>query len=273
MNKKVVTSLVVVLIFLIPAVVAQSVSPISEGHDLVPISNWTASLVGIIAIALFCLIAVLFEKKLRKHHKKALFASLVLIVSAITIYFIATTIFINTVAETNGPVHWHADFEILRCGQEIDLVDPTGLSNKVGTPLLHEHNDNRIHVEGSVIHKSDMNLKNFFTVVGAELTKDSFTIPTNEGSVKLKSGDMCNGRPAQLQVFVYKVINAHTTQRTGFQVVQTKLENPEEYLYSPYINVPPGDCIIIELDEEKLTTNKICPTYQVALEKGDLTLI
>lgn len=64
----------------------------------------------------------------------------------------ASTIYLNVKADSGGPVHWHADFEIWACGNQLELKDPYEfLSNKVGTPTLHEHDDQRIHLEGVVV--------------------------------------------------------------------------------------------------------------------------
>src|SRR3990170_2868404 len=105
-------------------------------------------------------------------------------------------LYINTNSLTGGPVHWHAQFEIWICGEKVELVNPTGLSNKVGTEMLHEHNDDFIHIEGVVHDFEDINLHAFFEAAGGEFMKDSLMIPTNEGSVEVKNGDTCpNGQP------------------------------------------------------------------------------
>ena len=82
--------------------------------------------------------------------KKIIFTLMVIVVVGPTAYFIVTTISINLTSETGGPVHWHADFKIFACGEELSSPAPVGLSNKIGTPLFHEHGDRRIHVEGVV---------------------------------------------------------------------------------------------------------------------------
>lgn len=168
-------------------------------------------------------------------------------VLSITAYLIWSTISINLASVTKGPVHWHGDFEIYNCGRKVDLVDPKGLDNKVGTALLHEHNDNRIHVEGPVIDYKDISLGQFFEVVGG---------------LPLESQIECNGYPGVVQVFVYK-----TEENTFYQ---EKIVNFANYVLSPHSSIPPGDCIIIELDREKDKTEKLCTFYQVAIQKGEL---
>jgi len=74
-----------------------------------------------------------------------------------------------------------------------------------------------------------------------------------------------------LQAFLYRIVNAYPNQKKGFLYEQVKLENFADYVLSPYVNVPPGDCIIIEFDEEKDTTDKICETYSASIQKGYMT--
>ena len=52
--------------------------------------------------------------------------------------------------------------------------------------------------------------------------------------------------------------------------IEQKLIDFEGYLLSPYSNVPPGDCIIIEFSEEKDFTDKMCDTYRQSIQKGDM---
>ena len=163
---------------------------------------------------------------------------------------------------TDGPVHFHADFQIWNCGKEVDLINPTGWDNKVGTPLLHEHNDNRIHVEGPVLDYKDISLGNFFKVVGGFLTDTVLNVPTNSGVVTMQSGNMCDGEVGFLQVFVYR-----TTDKT---FSQEKITDGANYVLSSHSSIPPGDCIIIEFDKEKVQTDRICTFYQIAKEKGEI---
>lgn len=176
-------------------------------------------------------------------------------VLSITAYLIWSTISINQASITKGPVHWHGDFEIWNCGKELDLIDPKGLFNRVGTPVLHEHNDKRIHVEGAVMQTSDISLREFFRVVGGKMTPFSLKIPTNDGVIEMKNGDLCRGDHGQFQVFAYQ------TKGDGFS--QQKLQDPLNYVLSPYSSIPPGDCIILEFDVPKERTDKICLQYRI----------
>lgn len=200
--------------------------------------------------------------------KIAIFSLIVVVVVVTTVYAAGSTIYLNVVSQTKGPVHWHADFEVWSCGEKIDLEDASGLANRIGTSTFHEHGDDRIHLEGVVVEYGEVSLHNFFHVIGGQLEGDSLSIPTNDGIIELQNGEQCNGKEGKLQVFVYKINNPDERKQWVYE--QTKLEGFEDYVLSPHSNVPPGDCIIIEFDNDKDSTDKICETYKIAVDKGEL---
>src|SRR3990172_8278827 len=112
---------------------------------------WSIKVVSVTAVLVTFIFLIVFLTKNRESLKKYFFLAIAVPVTFTTIFLVGATLYVNQVSSTGGPVHWHADFEIYDCGQKIDLVDPTGLSNKIGTATLHEHNDNRVHVEGVVL--------------------------------------------------------------------------------------------------------------------------
>jgi len=239
----------------------------------ITLESLTSSSLNYVLIASFIvgvMIIVSFLKKEKTEKQKmALFLGIIIPVILSTAFLAGSTVYLNLVSATQGPVHWHADFEIWNCGEKLDLIDPEGFLNRVGTSVFHEHGDDRIHVEGVVVDLQNASLHHFFEVVGGELTAESFTVPTNEGMVSVRNGNECKGI-GNVQVFVYKITNPDPTKRTGFTFVQQKLENFPDYILSPYSNIPPGDCIIVEFDQEKERTDHICETYRIALEKGDI---
>src|SRR3989344_115684 len=85
-------------------------------------------------------------------YKKFFFLSITIPVAMVTLYLAGHTLYENAISVTGGPVHWHADYQVWHCGERIDLVDPNFPSNKIGTPLLHEHDDDRVHMEGTVVN-------------------------------------------------------------------------------------------------------------------------
>lgn len=218
----------------------------------------------ILAAVILAILTILSLILGQKNHylKYFLFGGFILVALSNTIYLSGATIYLNQQSSTGGPVHWHADFEIYNCGQRVDLKDPEGFSNKVGTEVVHEHNDNRIHIEGVILDEHDASLGHFFKALGGELHQDHISIPTADGLLELENGQKCNGEAGILQVFVYR------SEQDSFY--QQKLEEPPKYIISPHSQIPPGDCIIVELDRPKEKTDKICTFYQVAKEKGEL---
>ena len=225
---------------------------------------------GSIAVAALVAIAIIKQQKLSEHQKKLLFTGIAAAVIIVTLFLVGSTIYLNAISATKGPVHWHADFEIWLCGEKVSLKDPTSLANRIGTSSFHEHNDARIHLEGVMIDESHADLHTFFEALGGKLEKGFIAVPTNDGLKEARDGSLCSSKPAKLQVFRYKVINAVKNKKSGFVTVQEKIADFTDYVLSPYSNVPPGDCIIIEFAEEKEKTGHLCRSYETAKQNGDL---
>lgn len=228
-----------------------------------------------IVIAVFIFSAVPFlilffsRKNISKKH--TYFWIVVYLVSAITLVIIFDTINLTINSETKGPVHWHADFQIWKCGERLDIVEPEKIVNRIGTRLVHEHGDNRVHVEGIIKDLKSADLHNFFEVIGGSLSENSFSILTNNDVIKASDGELCDGEKGEVQIFLYVVTNVMDNQKSGFLVEQLKVN--ENYVLSPYQDVPPGDCIIVEFDKRKEKTDKICDTYQLAVEQGKMVMV
>ncbi len=196
--------------------------------------------------------------------KPWLFWSMAVVVVVVTFILIGSTVYLNTVSLSGGPVHRHADFEMWACGEELELENPSGfLSNKIGTPVLHEHDDKRIHLEGVVVEQRDGSLGKFMEVTGGSITPNSIVFPTNDGKRSYVNGQTCDGQPAELHVFLYQ-----TTENDRYTL--RKLEKPAEYTISDESVVPPGDCIVMEFAPPKQTTDRMCRQYEVALDIGEL---
>ena len=201
------------------------------------------------------------NKKLFTKVRLLLFILITIVIIITTSLFIIYTIMVNYNAITKGPVHWHADFEVFRCNERLELIDPKSkILNKVGTSLFHEHNDNRIHIEGTVSKENEISLSAFLSVVGGKMSNEELSFPTNQGIINMKNGDECNNQKAELQVFLYKIKDN--------SVILEKIINPKDYIISPYANIPPGDCLIIEFDVLKNKTDKICKTLEISIQKG-----
>ena len=214
-----------------------------DHSELYPLSQLTAAGYGSIAFGALIIVILLFHKIMNDVVKKIVYFSIIIMVSLVTIYLVLTTLHLNIISITKGPVHWHADFEIWVCDKEINLAKPKSfLSNKQGVDLLHAHNDNRIHVEGVLLDKKQASLGAFFYAIGGTLSNDGLIIPTDDGLVSYHEGDLCNEKPAKLYVFV----NGNL------------IDNPSAYVISPYEKVPPGDRIkfvFTEKSVEKINLN------------------
>jgi len=236
------------------------------------IKETTMNLIFIAAaiLAVLTFLSTVYIKKIEKKPvlKTFIFSAIVFVVVGVTLYAAGSTIYLNVISETKGPVHWHADFEVWNCGEKLDLANPSGLANRIGSTTFHEHGDDRIHMEGVVVKIRDVSLHNFFHVVGATLEQKSMKFPTESGVVEVTNGNSCNGAAGEMQVFVYKINNPG--ERKNWVYEQIKLEDIEGYVLSAHSNVPAGDCIIIEFDQAKDSTDKICETYKIARDKGEL---
>lgn len=220
-------------------------------------------------LLVFLAMTSLLVRRPKEKFKKTVFVLMVIAIVTPTLYFIVTTLYLNFISDTKGPVHWHADFRIFACGEELVLRGPdTRLSNKVGTPTFHHHDDQRIHVEGVVLDTRNFELADFFEIVGGHLTENSFTLPTPDGERSFTNGDSCpDGRKGVWQVFVYQ-----TSKHDPTVARQIKLNQYTEYLPAPEVTVPPGDCMILEFDEPREKTKRLCHFYQIEKEKGNMTI-
>jgi len=223
-----------------------------------------AVVAGILLVVL--VIIALFNEQANERVKKFIFWPMVAVIALSTLFFLGATLYTNFTSLTKGPVHWHADFQIIACGQQIEPLNASGISNKIGSNLLHEHEDRRIHIEGVVMQKGDVTLKNFFAVQGGTLLERSFAIPTNEGLSRYANGDQCaNGEIGKWQLFVYRTKESIARQE--------KLEDFVNYVPSPHTTVPPGDCIIFEFGPEKTQTDALCEFYQLEVNKNKLEIV
>ena len=206
-----------------------------EEEPTIPWPIWTVVGYGSVLFGVLVFLMVKLKKRMKSKMKQFVYSLVVLTVGFVSLYLIITTIFLNVTSETGGPVHWHADYEVWACGEKLTLIDPKFPSNKVGTPVLHDHGDNRIHVEGVISNMLDASLHAFFKIIGGELTKTTLGFPTNEKYRHYENDMLCaSGNPGILYVFV-----------NGEEV-----DDFAEYVLAPYETIPPGDTIKIIFTDE-----------------------
>jgi len=192
--------------------------------------------IALVIIFLVLIYSVFSIEKMSENQKKISFALIAGTTILATMFIVFVTIQTNLDSETGGPVHWHADFEVWVCGEELNLKEPTGLDNKIGINLLHHHNDNRIHVEGIPNEIKDIKLWNFFKIIEGEFTNETISILTEDkGLVTKTNGDLCNGQPGKLQFYV----NGESNSEFG------------EYIVAPFSTIPPGDFFHIVFDSKE----------------------
>lgn len=253
-----------------------------------------------IALVILVLISAAIKDRMPKL-KLPIFVLIAFTMVGTTAVLLTSTIYLNVKSESGGPVHWHSEIEFWSCGAELNLRDPVGfLSNKIGTATYHEHNDKHIHLEGVVVQKShDASLGKFMEVTGGYINHSALAIPLNKdqetwftggeqldgdgqrpenfglatnenkwitndqkGAVlALNNGEYCSGsheKPAEVQVFVYSFDKATNTY------AQRKLDSPAEYVMREESSLgPPSDCVIVEYDQPKTHTDKLCEQYGV----------
>ncbi len=226
------------------------------------------NVVGISALALIVLVAYSIKKKPRKEKiKKMLFVGIAFFAIASNLYLAGATIYTNTVSPTGGPVHWHTDYELWSCGERMDLIDPTGIDNRVGTWEVHEHNDDRMHIEGTILNMEQATFHHFFETVGSTFDEKGIVFPSTHGNIFIPREGVCQGKKAELQAFLYRVTNPSEAKQ--WKYTQTKLGYPFDTIMAPYSSVPSGDCLIIEYDVPKAQTDKRCASYDSAENRGE----
>ncbi len=217
---------------------------------------------GSIWITIFLAIAVL-KKNQNEETKQFLFWGITIPIIFVSLILVGTTLQKNIQSVTRGPVHWHADFEIYACGERVTLRSPEGLANRIGNPVVHEHGDSRMHVEGTVKQFKDVAVEQFFKEIGGSASANHLTIPTNDGMVTWQNGQNCKNIPGIWQAFLYRP--------EGKNLIQTKLQDFSQHVLAPYSTIPPGDCIILEFGSPiKSRTDHMCNFYQIAVKKGEL---
>ena len=82
-----------------------------------------ASINAVILVVISCI---------SKKYKRALFLGIVIPIAIATIFLVSSTIITNIHSSSDGPVHWHADYELWACEEKLNVINPTGLSIMLG---------------------------------------------------------------------------------------------------------------------------------------------
>jgi len=224
-----------------------------EGHekahradpiDYLPIDPFFIALYVFAIIIVLAVISIVFQNRMSEPVKKIFFIVIAVSVIAVTLYAAGSTVYLNVISESGGPIHWHADFEIWECNEQIiNLISPEGLSNRIGSSVFHHHNDFRIHVEGLVINKEDVSLGNFFNTIGGEFDGTTLSLVLADGSTKtISNGDTCSdGNPGK-----WRLYRKNSTTEQFEENIEL-----EKYIIQPHFVVPPGDFLLLVFDTEE----------------------
>lgn len=168
------------------------------------------------------------------------------------------------------------EYRIFVCGEEIFLkADAKSLITK-RNGLFSRSNDGSIIADGVFSNIDDILLTSFVDAAGGVLEfsneqKNIFRIPTDTGFREFQSGDLCNGKKADLYVIHHKV-ETSTKPRSIYSRIMWKYF--DYVLINNYDRVPLGDCFIFIFDSEDALGRPWprCASYEEALTAGELIL-
>lgn len=221
---------------------------------------------GVIACLLLAAVSFYREDDLTMHDKNVLMNAFLVAVLVPSFYTAGAFVHQSQTSWSGGEIHYHADYEVLveQDGElrALDLIDPSNfcgsdymctLNDRTGITEYHEHNDNRIHLEGVFETRSEATLAAFFETFGGELSNTRLVYPTNEEVVEVEE----NG--GNLKVIVRRGTggNRHwcvigdDVSRDETCVNQYTGElatSPSGYIVSPYKKGPSLDDIFVIYD-------------------------
>lgn len=231
--------------------------------------------VGTTATLLISAISVYREEQLNLRDKKLLMNGLLIAVLVPSLYTAGAFVHESETSWSGGEIHYHADFEVLveENGEmrELNLVDPGNfcgdtshestlmckLNDRTGATNYHEHNDDRIHLEGTFKTMEEASLSAFFETFDGELSNGKLVFPTNDRVVEKQD----NGK--KLKVLVHRGVagNRHwcaigddvpEEDICVNQYIGEPADSPSEYVVSPYSRGPNLDDIFIVHDSKTL---------------------
>ena len=225
---------------------------------------------GIISVILLAGISVYTEGELDEFQKNLLMNGFLVAILVPTLWAAGSFVHDSETSWSGGEVHWHADFEVLveENGelQRKNLVDPgefcedtqhessymCKLSDRTGSTEYHEHNDQRIHLEGTFKTRDDATIAKFFETFGGELSPDRMVYPAKDGVVNVS-----NDGDRTLKIIVNKgVVNQREWCAVSDNVQLEDIceshgeraDSPDKYIVSPYTQGPTLDNIYFIYD-------------------------
>jgi hypothetical protein len=154
---------------------------------------------GTFALAVLTIVSVWKEDDLSEQGKTILMSGFLLAILLPSMFVAGAYIQRTTTSWSGGEIHYHADYEVIVQGEggeyeQLDLIDPSRfcqetrhestymceLNDRTGATEYHEHDDRRIHLEGTFWEREDATLSAFFETFGGELSNDRLVYPTND---------------------------------------------------------------------------------------------
>lgn len=251
------------LAFILATVAAAHLVP---NYDFVSHATTIIGL-GVLSCSVLAGISFYKEGDFTMHDKNLLMNSFILAILVPSFYTAGAFMHESQTSWSGGEIHWHADYEVLveQDGEleRLDLVDPSNycegymcqVNDRTGETEYHEHNDNRIHLEGIFKERKDATLSAFFKTFGGELTKDRLVYPTNDGKVEVEE----NG--GNIKVLARKGVanqrhwcaiggDLPTEDRCQSDDNNEIVNSPSEYVVSPYQRGPTLDDIFVIYDSK-----------------------
>ena len=141
------------------------------------------------------------KRKLGTHQKKKIKNWIILIIVLAGIGYFIFLLFSSEAVESysGGQVHWHSRIDVFVCGNKFDMPNPFG-NEHLGSPLLHTHDDQLIHIEGTVWKAEDITLSKYMEAIGLNFKDDELIDKVN--------GDLCDGEAGMVKLFVNGVENS-----------------------------------------------------------------
>lgn len=168
------------------------------------------------------------------------------------------------------------DYRIFACGEEIFLKTNPELLKVKRNGLFAHSKSGSIIADGVPPSIDDILLTSFFDAAGGILEfsdeqKNILRIPTGTGLREFKSGDLCNGKKAELKVLHHRV---ETSTKPWSIYSRIMWKYFDHVLTNNYGNVPPGDCFIFIFDSEDTLKRPLphCASHEEALVAGELIL-
>jgi len=144
------------------------------------------------------------KKRIGKGQKKKIRNLVILILVLVGIGYFIFFLFTTEKVESysGGQVHWHSRINVFICGNKFAMPNPFG-NQHLGSPLLHTHDDQLIHIEGTVWNPEDITVGKYMEVIGLNF-KDGELIDK-------ENGDLCGDESGNVKLVVEGVENSELT--------------------------------------------------------------